>query len=138
MANNKQKLLFQLPHWIPLEAWNAYLDMRKTIKKPMTEYAMQLAIKKLWQFKEQGMSVQEVLDQSTFNTWQGLFPVQNTMYNGRTNGKSEQLEINRDDKYRRIASGVIGISQNNGTGLQGEPKRTGSSFVDGANPKLLQ
>ena len=39
-------LVIELPDWLPLETWNAFLDMRRQIRKPMKPYAVKLAIKK--------------------------------------------------------------------------------------------
>lgn len=64
------------------QAFVDYLEMRKQIKKPMTERAVELAIKKL-----EGLSVLpfsdsmdndlaiQILNQSVMNSWQGLFPL---------------------------------------------------------------
>lgn len=65
----------QLPAWVPLEAWAGYLDMRKKIKKPMTERAVQLALASLQKLVEQGQDAGAVLDQSVMNSWQGLFAI---------------------------------------------------------------
>src|SRR5690348_2585117 len=64
-----------LPDWLPSEAWQGYIDMRKKIKRPMTDRAIQLAINTLDKMRQQGQDVAAVLDQSTLNSWQGLFPV---------------------------------------------------------------
>lgn len=64
------------------QAFVDYLEMREQIKKPMTERAVELAIKKL-----EGLSVLpfsdsmdndlaiQILNQSVMNSWQGLFPL---------------------------------------------------------------
>jgi hypothetical protein len=64
-----------LPEWLPEDAWREYLMMRKLIRKPMTERAKELAIRKLQGLKEEGSDPREVLEQSIFNSWQGLFEV---------------------------------------------------------------
>lgn len=65
-----------LPDWIPAEAWAGYVEMRKKIKKPLaTDRAIKLAINTLERLKAEGQDVEAVLDQSTMNSWQGLFPV---------------------------------------------------------------
>jgi hypothetical protein len=65
-----------LPDWIPKPQWDAWVEMRVTIKKPLkTQHAITLAINTLQKFKDEGMDVGAVLDQSTMNSWQGLFPV---------------------------------------------------------------
>lgn len=62
-----------LPVWLPIEAWNAFLEMRKKIKKPATEYAQKLLLKKLEKFQAQGVSVTEVLEQSITSGWQDVY-----------------------------------------------------------------
>lgn len=67
--------MIPIPDWIPNEAWQGYLDMRKKIRKPMTERAVALAINTLEKLRQQGQDIGAVLDQSTLNSWQGLFPL---------------------------------------------------------------
>lgn len=71
MAN----LTFVLPEWIEAETWRAYESMRKMIKKPMNDDIRKLAVRRLERLRSQGNDPQEVLEQSTFNCWQGLFPI---------------------------------------------------------------
>jgi len=48
------QLIDELPDFIPREHWQAFLDMRKSIKKAPTEFAKGLLIKKLARFKQAG------------------------------------------------------------------------------------
>ena len=53
-----------------------YVEMRKKIKKPMTDRAIELAVKKLDKLSEGNSSTAiEVLNQSILNCWQDLYPV---------------------------------------------------------------
>ena len=55
------------------EAWNAYKEMRKKIKKPLTEYAEKL---RAWDLIRLGRTVDEriaILNQSTASWWQDLY-----------------------------------------------------------------
>jgi len=61
------------PDWIDLKIWTEYLNMRKKIKKPMTHYAQELAVKELLKFKDQGYDPNGILETSIQNSWQGLF-----------------------------------------------------------------
>ena len=63
------------PDWVPLEAWTAYLEMRQKIRKPLTRVGAILAWGKLSEFQAQGHDPRAVLEQSIFNSWQGLFPL---------------------------------------------------------------
>lgn len=64
-----------LPSWLPPEPWEAFVRMRRSIKKPLTVDAKRLAIGKLSKLRDQGHDPTEVLNQSTMNSWQGLFEV---------------------------------------------------------------
>lgn len=67
-----------LPDWMPAEAWAGYLQMRKAIKKPMTPYAMKLAIEKLAELRAEGNDPVAVLNESIMHSWQGLFPLKSS------------------------------------------------------------
>jgi len=67
--------MINLPSWIPMPEWEGFLAMRKKIKKVPTDRAIELLIKKLDELRQQGENVGAVLDQSTMNNYQGLFPV---------------------------------------------------------------
>ena len=64
-----------LPDWMPLETWEAFLAMRKRIKKPPTDYAMKLLIDKLARFKANGQNIQAVLEKSITSSWQDVFEI---------------------------------------------------------------
>jgi hypothetical protein len=90
-------VIFEIPSWVPKECWEAFLDMRKQNKKPMTEHAKGLAIKKLEQLRDAGNAPDEVLNQSTMNCWQGLFEL-----NGRSrkrNGSPTDAEIDAAKEF---------------------------------------
>lgn len=62
-----------LPDWLPLEDWEDFLSMRKAKKKPVTEKASEIILKKLEHFKSEGYSVSEILQNSIINSWTGVF-----------------------------------------------------------------
>lgn len=64
-----------LPDWIPADAWLAFLAMRKSVKRPITDSAVPLAVSKLDKLRAAGNDPRAVLEQSTLNSWQGLFKV---------------------------------------------------------------
>lgn len=79
--NNKKEeeplkpLVVSLPKWISKQVWDDYLKMRIKIKKPLLEESYQFAFEKLAKLAAQGHNPDEVLKQSTFNSWQGLFEI---------------------------------------------------------------
>jgi hypothetical protein len=58
-----------------MEAWDGYLEVRKKKRAPSTERALRLTINKLEQFRLEGYSPTEVLDQSIQRGWIGVFAV---------------------------------------------------------------
>ena len=75
----KQQALFEIDQWIvddPLvfDAWNAWVEMRIKIKKPMTDRAKSRAMDKLWKLKQAGHSPLLVLFQSEDKNYTDLYP----------------------------------------------------------------
>lgn len=64
-----------LPDWIPKETWDQFLEMRKRIKKPPTEYAIKLLIDKLNRFRSNGQDIKLVLEKSITSGWQDVFEI---------------------------------------------------------------
>jgi hypothetical protein len=62
-----------LPPFIKGDVWNDYLEMRKKIKKPATDRAKELAIKKLTTFHKQGYDPNAILEASIMNSWQDVY-----------------------------------------------------------------
>ena len=52
-----------------------YVKMRKAIKKPLTTYGLELAIKKLKSLSGDINEQIEIVNKSVMNSWQGLFPL---------------------------------------------------------------
>lgn len=63
-----------VPEWVPLDAWQGFSAMRKSIKKPMTARAVQMLVKKLDGFRSDGCDLAAILDASTINGWQDIYP----------------------------------------------------------------
>lgn len=58
------------------KAFEDYIAMRKQIKKPMTNRAIDLAIKKLDELSGGDNDIAiKIIEQSVMNSWQGLFPL---------------------------------------------------------------
>jgi hypothetical protein len=79
----------ELPDWIPVDAWNGWVEMRMLRKKPLTDRAYNQAISKLDRLRAKGQDITEVLDRSTMNGWTDLYEIKEQK-NGtanRTTGK---------------------------------------------------
>lgn len=58
-------------------ALKAFLQMRSFIKKPMTEYALKLMLKKLDELGNSDTTKIAIINQSITHNWQGIFPLKN-------------------------------------------------------------
>lgn len=70
-------------------AWQAFIEMRKKIRKPMTEYAMELTIKKLETLAPGDTVTQKkILEQSVEHSWQSVYELKEK--GGVNNGRNEK------------------------------------------------
>lgn len=70
---NKEESLACSPEMA--EALEAFAEMRKTIKKPLTARAKQMILNKLGKLATDEETQIAILNQSTMNSWQGVFPL---------------------------------------------------------------
>jgi len=63
----------RIPDFIPLDAWNGFLEMRKRKGVKETAHAVRLLIGKLQAFFAAGHDVAAILDESTMRSWTGVF-----------------------------------------------------------------
>jgi hypothetical protein len=81
---------FVLPDWIPIESWKHFLEMRTAMRKKPTEHAAKLLVAKLDKLRIGGHDPGDVLDQSTANSWAGLFPLKGNENGNPPVGKADR------------------------------------------------
>ena len=87
-ANASSPQPFVLPADIPAEPWAGFEEMRKRIRKPMTDGARSLAVTELRRLRdEEGWPPGDVLNHCTMNSYQGIYPPTRKRH-GPTIGKS--------------------------------------------------
>jgi hypothetical protein len=93
------------PGWLTTESWAGFEEMRKKIRKPLTDRARQLTISKLYELKSQGEDPIACLDQSVQRGWQGVFAVSRPYQNGNGNGhrqeEQQELPLTAEQKRKR-------------------------------------
>jgi hypothetical protein len=104
-----------LPEWLPLETWSAFLKMRKRIRRPATEDAEVLLIRKLESLRESGNPPKEVLEQSIRNSWQDVFALKGA----QENGKGPTNSSRRKDHDKRADEAILGFLEDNRGVVQG-------------------
>lgn len=81
VKNIKEKYIKEKPVYYPNDealdkAFTDYVVMRKQIKKPLTDRAIELAMKKLDELSngDNDLAIR-IIEQSVLHSWQGLFPI---------------------------------------------------------------
>ena len=89
-----------VPDWMPKDAWEAFLDMRKKKKNPLnTARMINRQIKRLDGFRQAGYNIEEILDTSTNEQWDDTYPI-------RQNKAGYE---SRKDASRTAAAAGIGL-----------------------------
>ncbi len=127
--------LIELPEFVSPDAWFGFLEMRKKIKKPATERACAMLIKKLTMYHNAGHDPNAILDQSTMNSWQDLYELK-ADYQQKRSGSKTFDQIRRENTRKaaiEFAGGcddrggqesVCGFDDRDGGGvLQGREQR---------------
>ena len=62
-----------IPEWVPADAWSGFVDMRKRIKKPLTDRAVTRMVNRLAELRSQGCDLETILDEATTHCWQDVY-----------------------------------------------------------------
>jgi len=69
---NKGDFVFELPEKIDAKVWNAFIEHRKNLKKPLTEWAKKLIVDRL---ESIGGDFNALINQSIECGWQKIYPL---------------------------------------------------------------
>jgi len=85
-TDNKPYVIIEgYPLWLPIEAWQGWVEMRKQRKRPLTDRAKTRALTKLEVLHLAGHDINELLDRSTINGWLDIYEPK-----GKTNAGNSQ------------------------------------------------
>ena len=90
----------EVPDWIDRSTWEAFREMRKEIKEPLTQRAEQMGIKKLDELRNLGHESTAVLEQSIFNNWKGLYPVKR-MASANEDTQADRIRRRTEETLKR-------------------------------------
>ncbi len=113
---------FNPPDWVPADAWAGYLEMRQRKKAPPTQRACELVVAELQKLRRLGHKPEDVLDQSTRNSWTDVYAIKPgaTDANRQPSRKLsvvEQVQQHIDERDRNRDGGFV---------LEGEAVRVAS------------
>jgi hypothetical protein len=81
---------FVLPDWIHQQDWKDFEEVRRKIKKPMTDRARAAIVAKLEKMMNEGKDPREVLENSIRNGWQDVYEPKSK---GNNYGKQSKTDI---------------------------------------------
>jgi hypothetical protein len=98
--------------WIPEDAWQGFVEMRGKVRKPLTERAVALIVKELEKLRDDGNDVGAILDQSTRNNWQDVYPLRGGNKNDITSvsARTQRNLTSLENVKRRNAERFAGAS----------------------------
>lgn len=101
--NNKEKNIKKESPQIPdeiSEEWAAFAEMRKKIKKPLTDRSITMALNKLKELANNDCELQRrILNQSTFNCWSSLYPLKEQSFNGFNKPQKAEEEFKIGENF---------------------------------------
>ena len=88
-------------------ALKAFVQMRSFIKKPMTEYALKLMLKKLDELGNSDTTKIAILNQSITHNWQGIFPLKDeyTKQEKQPEKKYDQNGYESEEEFMKMFYG---------------------------------
>jgi uncharacterized protein YdaU (DUF1376 family) len=94
ITNNHEPVIIEgYPLWMPIDAWQGWVEMRKQRKRPLTDRAKTRAINKLKALHTAGHDIAELLDRSTINGWLDIYEPK-----GITNGTANRTTNQRGNQ----------------------------------------
>ncbi len=87
--SNTKYIIEGYPVWLPIDAWQGWVEMRKQRKRPLTDRAKARALNKLEALHLAGHDINELLDRSTINGWLDIYEPKETKRAGNSQQATE-------------------------------------------------
>jgi uncharacterized protein YdaU (DUF1376 family) len=131
--HTKMKDWPDLPDWLPVEPWNAFIAMRKRSKGGLpTARAIELILSKLERWRSTGQDPGKILDQSTENQWTRILELKDDKRG--TGNFAAQSSGNSGDEFSRAARRWANLDDAEGASgeLDGRPVQSGEGYRQSA------
>jgi hypothetical protein len=69
------RMKFERPSWVPIEPWEGFCEMRQRLRKPLTDRAKWMVVKRLEGLVAEGWGAGELLDYATEVSWNTVWPI---------------------------------------------------------------
>lgn len=102
-----------MPHWLNEEIWSEYLGHREDMRKPLTDRAQRMTLRKLEGMAAKGLDPNEALMNSIMNGWQGVFEYEVKRETNRRSGEYLSA-VDRARAACGIPAGEFAMGANDG------------------------
>lgn len=130
-----EKPKWDLPSWIPADAWEGFEEMRKAIRKPMTDRARNMIVCELEKLRG---PPGHILDQSTRNNWQDVYELKDKS-NGQHGNQNDGMGRTERaaERLKQQLSGGAGRTEQGAAGFAALPSGQGNRIID-AEPSPMR
>ena len=123
--NNENKIIYNADPALN-QAIIEFVEFRKKIKKPMTEHAVDLMVKKLQKMTPDIGKQIEIINQSIMNGWQGIFPLKEEQQpkQQKKSGRKEAVPewMNKKNKFNNFEQRDYNMNDLEGKLLKADDK----------------
>ena len=126
----KTSTVFVLPDWIPLESWDALMEVRKAAKAQGTDYAKKLLVNQLAKYKASGHDPVDIINTSIRNSWKDVYEPK-VESNHRQQSSETPYQRSMREKYQTIAPSIAAQNPN-------APRIDVNTFFDTLPAKKLE
>lgn len=82
---------FELPQWLEKLTWDAFVEMRKKERHPLTDHAKRLIVKKLGDFMLNGHDPNESLNASITHGWRDVYEPKREQKKGELSSEAQRI-----------------------------------------------
>lgn len=99
----RAKPKIEIPNWVPGEQWEAFEEMRRLKKKPVSPAIAERLFRRLREIADAGWNIADVLDKSTVNCWTDVFMPEDGRNHGiRRANEPRAGPVNMDEYRERL------------------------------------
>lgn len=96
--------MIALPSYIDREAWEGFEDMRRLIKKPMTDRARKLVLYELDRLRKAGHDPNASLDQSVLHNWSDVYELKDKPVTFKTASEADKTARYLQEQAEHVAA----------------------------------
>lgn len=103
--------MIPLPGYIDREAWAAWMEVRKHLKAPNTDYALKLLLYEVQRIKDAGHDPNAAIKQSVLKGWKDVYQPKDKPIEAAPVAREDAERKMREDEQRRLNEYIARTTQ---------------------------